>query len=219
MTKPQEWQDVIEAITTGDLVVLPTDTVYGIGCDPYSTSGVAKLLSAKGRQETMPPPVLAADWRSALAMADWTRLPTSDREQLQKAVEVLAREFWPGALTIIVPTSENLGWDMTKRNHTVALRVPDEPLTRALLEIAGPLAVTSANLTGKPPALTVKEARAFFSGKVRCYIDGGPSRVGEASTIIDATTNPIKAIRIGALDWDEIQRTLEDIEVTDLDQD
>lgn len=211
-----QWDDAISAIAGGELVVLPTDTVYGIGCDPFSAVAVARLLGSKGRGETMPPPVLAADTAQALELADWDRLPQEERDRARTAVEELAAAFWPGGLTLIVPTSQPFGWDTQTHGMTVAIRVPDEATTREILRRTGPLAVTSANLTGMAPALTVAEARDYFGGAVRCYLDGGAARVGEASTIVDCTVNPPRPIRMGALDWGKILLILEGDEGTDL---
>lgn len=203
-----EWELAQAAIRDGSLVVMPTDTVYGIGCDPYRASAVADLLGIKGRGKAMPPPVLAADVDQALALADWTLVAEEQRGAAQLRAERLARAYWPGALTLIVPTSRPFGWDMQTHGRTVAVRVPDEDLTRRLLDRTGPLAVTSANLTGRPPALTAEEARAYFGDRVRCYLDGGRAKVGEASTIINCMANPPQVIRAGALDWEEIQRVI-----------
>lgn len=196
------WDRAASAIEGGRLIVVPTDTVYGIGCDPYQPSAVADLLGTKGRGKTMPPPVLAADTEQALALADWRLAPAGVREFAER----LADAYWPGALTLIVPTSRNFGWDMATHGQTVAVRVPDQELTRDLLERTGPLAVTSANLTGQPPALTADEAREYFGELVAYYLDGGFAKVGEASTIIDCTTETPRLIRTGALNLDGILR-------------
>ncbi|MFT0762775.1 L-threonylcarbamoyladenylate synthase [Actinomyces sp. F1_1611] len=193
-----------ESTRAGQLIVLPTDTVYGIGANPFDQEAVTRLLAAKGRGETMPPPVLFARADEALAVADWSRVG----ERAARAAARLAQRYWPGALTLIVPTSAEFGWDLSLRGHTVAVRVPDQDQTRELLAETGPLAVTSANLTGEPPALTIEQARAYFGEKVSVYLDGGPARIGEASTIIDCSQWPPQLVRAGALDWEEIARDL-----------
>lgn len=216
MTRLEDWENITRGIRSGDLVVLPTDTVYGIGADPYSRSAVSRLLEAKGRGQSMPPPVLAADWESALALADWELFPGQDGAAARLQARRLAAAYWPGALTLIVPTSRNFGWEMGTHGSTVAVRVPDQAQARELLSHTGPLAVTSANLTGKPPALTASEARSYFGHRVAHYLDGGRAREGQPSTIVDATATPLRAIRVGALDWEDIKRTLEAPEAADL---
>lgn len=216
MSDTVNWEKIEESVSSGRLVVLPTDTVYGIGCDPYSRSAVANLLGTKRRGQTMPPPVLAPNWESALGLANWELLPSRFRSEVREQARTLARKYWPGALTLIVPTTRNFGWDMETHGKTVAVRVPDEPLTLRLLKTTGPLAVTSANLTGQSPALTVSEAQKYFGNRVDYYLDGGTAKVGKPSTILDATTTPMRMIRAGALDWEDIKRTLEDTGVTSL---
>lgn len=197
-----------EDVNSGALIVLPTDTVYGIGADPYSREAVSRLLAAKGREETMPPPVLAADAEAAFAFAAWDRMP----KRAQLAARRLAHEFWPGPLTLIVPTTANLGWDLSLHGGTVAVRVPNEEATLALLRQTGPLAVTSANLSGQAAALTVDEARGYFGEAVTHYVDGGKAKLGQASTIVSLADWPAQQLRAGALDWGTVSQVLEGID-------
>lgn len=191
----------VAAVRAGKLVVLPTDTVYGIGADPFNRQAVAALLAAKGRGQTMPPPVLGAD-ASVLDLADWSLIP--EGAPSPQLVKMWAQKHWPGPLTLVVPTSAPLGWDFGAFGPTVAVRVPDDTQTRELLKITGPLAVTSANLTGQPPALTVQQARDYFGDAVDTYLDGGHSPVAEASTIVDCSVNPPQLVRTGALEWESL---------------
>lgn len=188
----------IRAVKAGQLVILPTDTVYGIGTDPYNEGAIAALLQAKGRGESKPPPVLASSPEQALQMGSFANV-----EQLDKARR-LAEAFWPGPLTLIIPTEEKFGWNMSVLGATVAVRVPGHQLTRSVLAETGPLAVTSANLTGMPPALTVSHACGYFPGVVA--LDGGPAELGAASTIIDVTSG--RVIRPGALDLGLIEEVM-----------
>lgn len=197
-----------DAIRTGKLIVLPTDTVYGIGANPLSRDAVTKLLLAKGRGETMPPPLLCADAETAMSFIDPRRLPEGALTGIKKLTET----FWPGPLTLIVPTDTNVGWETEATGDTVAVRVPDDQNARQLLQHTGPLAVTSANLTGRPPANSVGEAREYFGEKVAVYIDGGPAKIGEASTIADCSVWPPRELRAGALEWSQVLRALEGIE-------
>lgn len=162
------------AVAEGQLVVLPTDTVYGVGSDPFSAAAVTRLLTAKGRGRDKPSPVLVASLDDAERLA--TEIPTAAR--------ALAREFWPGALTIVVPARPEIGWDLGETNGTVALRMPDNEAALELLRTAGPMAVTSANLTGQPPAQTAAQAREQLGEKVAVYLEAGPARGGVPSTIV-----------------------------------
>ncbi len=191
-------------VERAELLVLPTDTVYGIGADPYSAKAVARLLAAKGRGQQMPPPVLAATAEDALAFADHRRMTALAWDAANRLAEI----FWPGALTVVVPTAASLGWEA----DTVAVRVPDQELTREILLQTGPLAVTSANKTGHEPALTIDQARNYFGSLVSEYVDGGPAPLGIASTIVNLAEWPAQRLRAGALDWGAIAQVLEEIE-------
>ncbi len=157
--------------------MLPTDTVYGIGCDAFDATAVASVLAAKGRGRDMPPPVLIPTARTAQGLA--TQVPDYAQRLMEK--------FWPGPLTVVLQAQTSLHWDLGDTNGTVALRVPDHDLTLELLGDVGPMAVTSANTTGDPAARTVDEAVAMLGETVSVYLDAGPAGDGEASTIIDCT--------------------------------
>lgn len=184
-----------EALARRECVVLPTDTVYGIGADAFSPQAVAVLLAAKGRGRTMPPPVLmgSVDVLDGLAM----EVPEPARE--------LAREFWPGALTLIVQSQPTLTWDLGETRGTVALRVPDDEITRGLLQATGPLAVSSANRTGMPAATTVEQAQQMLGESVSVYLDGGERSSQEPSTIVDCTVEPFRVVRHGALSEEQLR--------------
>ena len=136
------------AVRRGEIVVLPTDTVYGIGCDAFDATAVASVLAAKGRGRDMPPPVLIPTARTAQGLA--TQVP----DYAQRLME----RFWPGPLTLVLKAQTSLHWDLGETNGTVALRVPDHEIALELLGDIGPMAVTSANTTGDPAARTVDEA-------------------------------------------------------------
>lgn len=185
-----------EAVASGGLVVLPTDTVYGIGADAFDASAVAALLAAKGRGRQMPPPVLVASPEMLDVLA--VGVPQAARE--------LARAFWPGALTLIVRAQPSLTWDLGETAGTVALRMPDDPVALALLRRTGPLAVSSANRTGRPAATTVAEAHDQLGARVAVYLDAGPARGGVPSTIVDATAPLLGVVRQGAIPPAELGR-------------
>ncbi|MGJ9426334.1 L-threonylcarbamoyladenylate synthase [Nesterenkonia halotolerans] len=184
-----------DALSRGEVVVLPTDTVYGIGADAFSPQAVAVLLAAKGRSRAMPPPVLIgrAEVMDALAV------------DVPEAARALAEAFWPGAMTLILEAQPSLHWDLGETHGTVALRMPADELALDLLNATGPLAVSSANRTGMDAATSVEEARQMLAESVSVYLDAGARSSSAASTIIDATVTPPRVVRQGALPLAEIQ--------------
>ncbi|WP_051107754.1 L-threonylcarbamoyladenylate synthase [Actinomadura atramentaria] len=181
--------EAASAVRRGDLVVLPTDTVYGVGADAFTPSAVQALLDAKGRGRDMPPPVLVGSVRAATALV----------EDLGTYGQDLIDEFWPGALTIVCRANQNLLWDLGETKGTVAVRMPMHELAVELLKETGPLAVSSANLSGRPAARTAAEAEEMLGDSVAAYLDGGPSGAGEASTIVDLTGPVPRLLRAGAI--------------------
>ncbi len=193
VTDPNSWgpaiDEAVNTISRGGLVVLPTDTVYGIGADAFDAAAVAALLAAKGRGRQMPPPVLVPDTRTLDGLA--TDVPDDARK--------LVEAFWPGGFTIILHSQPSLQWDLGETHGTVALRMPDHEAALALLRRTGPLAVSSANKSGQPAALEVGDAQAQLGDAVACYLDGGPVPGGVASTIVDATGEHLRVVREGAV--------------------
>ena len=190
---PALWGPAIdEAVATvgrGGLVVVPTDTVYGIGADAFNPTAVAALLAAKGRGRQSPPPVLVPDARTLAGLA----------RDVPEAVRDLVAAFWPGGLTIICHAQPSLMWDLGDTGGSVALRMPDHPTALALLRRTGPLAVSSANVTGAPPARDAADAHAQLGSSVAIYLDAGEAPGGVASTIIDATGPSLRIVREGAI--------------------
>ena len=195
------------SLDRNELVVLPTDTVYGIAANAFSAKGVEALLNAKGRDRTMPPPVLIPKVETMSALA----------ADLPLVANQLAAAFWPGALTMVLKAQRSLEWDLGETRGTVALRVPDHKITLALLEDVGPLAVSSANLTGKDAAVNVQQAVEYFGDKVAVYLDGGASPEADASTILDLTQvrdgEPIRVLRKGAISLDRIRSVIGNVEL------
>ena len=189
----------VEAIRAGDIVVLPTDTVYGVGADAFSAEAVASLLAAKGRGREMPPPVLVPSVRTVDGLA--TDVPAWARD--------LIREFWPGPLTLVFKAQSSLMWDLGETNGTVALRMPKDDIALAVLSEVGPVAVTSANLTGQPAATTVTAAASQLGAAVTVYLDGGPTTSTEVSTILDCTGEEYVVLRAGAITAEQIQAVLD----------
>jgi L-threonylcarbamoyladenylate synthase len=177
------------AVLGGELVVLPTDTVYGVGADAFSPAAVSRLLAVKGRGRDMPPPVLVGTVRAASALV----------EDLGPYGQQLIDEFWPGGLTIVCRAARTLSWDLGDTKGTVAVRMPQDPATLDLLRETGPMAVSSANLSGSPAATTAEQAREQLGDAVAVYLDGGPSAGGQASTIVDLTGDAPRLLRQGAI--------------------
>ena len=191
----------VDAVRGGGLIVLPTDTVYGIGADAFTPDAVAALLEAKGRGRDTPPPVLIGDHAVLLALA----------ADVPDYVEDLTDALWPGALTVILTAQRSLTWDLGETRGTVALRMPDDETALELLRSTGPLAVSSANRHGKPAALSVLDAATQLGDAVEIYLDGGPARIGESSTILDTTVTPAEIVREGAITKEQIIEVVGDI--------
>lgn len=192
------------AIAQGNLVVIPTDTVYGVAADAFVPAAVAKLLAAKGRGRQSPPPVLMPSAATLDALA----------ETVPDQVRALAQTFWPGGLTIVVDAQPSLAWDLGDTGGTVALRVPAHPIALELLHETGPLAVSSANLTGEPAARTATEAEGMLGESVAVYLEAGASSE-LASTILDVTpimrkTGPARILRDGAVSATALRDVLGD---------
>ena len=196
---PQSWgpslDEAVAALNRGAVVVLPTDTVYGIGADAFDADAVAALLAAKGRGRQMPPPVLVPDVRTLDGLA------TDVTDDVRELVE----RFWPGGLTVILTAQPMLAWDLGETHGTVALRMPHHPAALALLRRTGPLAVSSANRTGQPAAMSAQEAHDQLGASVQVYLDGGDAPGGVASTIVDATGPRMRVVRAGAITVDDLR--------------
>jgi L-threonylcarbamoyladenylate synthase len=177
------------AVLGGELVVLPTDTVYGVGADAFSPDAVSRMLTAKGRGREKPSSVLVGSVRAANALV----------EDLGPYGQALIDEFWPGGLTIICRSTRSLTWDLGETKGTVAVRMPQSELALELLRETGPMAVSSANLTGSPAATTAAQARDQLGEEVAVYLDGGECAVGVASTIVDLTGEQPRLLRRGAI--------------------
>ncbi|WP_273120059.1 L-threonylcarbamoyladenylate synthase [Actinomyces dentalis] len=167
-------------VRAGGLLILPTDTVYGIGALASDAAGVSRLLAAKGRDRRMPPPVLVADPAQAFDVV--ARLPDAAR--------VLIGAFWPGALTLVLDARADLDWDLGESGGTVALRMPDHPLALELLRRTGPMAVTSANRTGLAPATDAAAALAAFPGRVALADDAAAGPHGADILLLDGGPTP-----------------------------
>jgi tRNA threonylcarbamoyl adenosine modification protein (Sua5/YciO/YrdC/YwlC family) len=192
------------AITRGELIVIPTDTVYGIAADAFDPAAVKALLEAKGRGRDMPPPVLVSSAATLDALA--VDVPAWAR--------ALTEAFWPGALTLVCHQQSSLHWDLGETRGTVAVRVPDHEVAVAVLERTGPLAVSSANRTGMPAATDAAAAEAMLGHAVSVLVDAGPTPAADPSTIVDATTQTPRLLRLGAISVERIDEVLARFDVS-----
>lgn len=190
--------EATRAVQRGRLVVLPTDTVYGIGCDAFDEDAVERLLEAKGRGRDMPPPVLVSAKTTLEAIA--VDIPAWAR--------TLVDELWPGPLTLVLRQQPSLQWDLGETRGTVAVRMPDHEAALHLLERTGPMAVSSANLSGHPAATTAEEAEVMLGDAVRVILDGGQSPDAVPSTIVDCTGPQGRILRRGAIPVERLNEVL-----------
>ncbi len=186
------------ALRSGRLVVVPTDTVYGLAADAFDSAAVASLLAAKGRGRDMPVPVLVGSWNTI------DGLVFSVRPQARE----LIRAFWPGGLSIVVQQAPSLSWDLGEARGTVMLRMPLHPVALELLQEVGPLAVSSANISGRPPAENVSQAREQLGTQVGVFLDGGPAQHAKPSTIVDLTADQPRVLRAGAVPTEAVAEVL-----------
>lgn len=182
------------ALRAGQLVVMPTDTLYGIAADAFQAAATRKVFRAKRRSRTFPLPVLV---RSPKQLAGLVTV-------VPEAAEALMAAYWPGPLTIVVPADPNLMWDLGENQGTVAVRMPLDDVALAIIREVGPLALTSANLAGQPPAPTAEEARRQFAEAVALYVDDGPRRSRDPSTVVDLTREEPHVLREGLLPADAV---------------
>jgi L-threonylcarbamoyladenylate synthase len=189
-----------QAIKDGECIVLPTDTVYGIGVDAFSAAAVQRLLDAKARGRDMPPPVLIGEPALIRTLA----------AEVPQTAEALVDRHWPGALTVICRIQPSLRMDLGDTEGTIALRVPDHELARDILRRTGPMAVSSANISGLPAALTCDEAIEQLGNSVSVYLDGGPlgGAGGAPSTIVDFSRREDgDVLRRGAISVETLRET------------
>jgi tRNA threonylcarbamoyl adenosine modification protein (Sua5/YciO/YrdC/YwlC family) len=192
----------IDAVRRGQLIVMPTDTVYGIGADAFDSRAVTDLLAAKGRGRDMPVPVLVGSWRTldGLVMS------------VNRATRDLIEAFWPGGLTLVVEHAPSLAWDLGDAYGTVAVRMPLHPVALEILTETGPMAVSSANSTGMPPAATAADAEAQLGHQVDVYLEAGAGGAQVPSTIVDVTGKVPRVLREGAVDLGELRKVVADVE-------
>jgi L-threonylcarbamoyladenylate synthase len=191
----------VEAVKSGELVVLPTDTVYGVGADAFTAHAVNALQNARGADRRVPPPVLVGSRHTLDGLV----------YSLPKAARELADAFWPGALTIIVEHSPSLQWDLGDTGGVVAVRMPLHPVALEVLREVGPMAVTTANKIGQPPPATAEDARDQLEYAVRIYLEAGAAADPAPSTIVDVTGDVPRVLRNGAIPYEKLRDLVPDI--------
>jgi len=215
----EAWDSLLEVgsklVANGELLVVPTDTVYGVACDPFNPSAVDRLFAAKQRNRDLPLPVLVHTWRQAIGLV----------AEVDRRARALIAAYWPGPLTIVFREADGLGWDLGASRGTVAVRMPKQHFTLALICKTGPLAVTSANISGQPTPATVPEIMEQLDEHVGVYFDAGPlhdaaagttadaapTAAGAApSTIVDLSGPELRVLREGPIPEAEIHRVLEE---------
>jgi len=196
--RPAHIAQAARAVADGSVVVLPTDTLYGIGADAFNSQAVTDLLTAKGRGRDMPVPVLVGSWSTIDGLV--VHVPSQVRD--------LIEAFWPGGLTLIVEHAPSLAWDLGDARGTVAIRMPLHPVALELLAQTGPMAVSSANRTSMPPAITAAEALEQLGDSVAVYLDSGAVPLGQPSTIVDLTGVAPRLVRAGAVSVEQLRDVL-----------
>ena len=189
------------AAEAGNLVVMPTDTVYGIGADAFNAAAVRALLAAKGRGPDMPVPVLVGSWTTidGLTMA------------VSPVARTLIEALWPGGLSLVIEHAPSLSWDLGDSRGTVMVRMPLHPVALDLLRMVGPMAVSSANRSGMPPATTAAAATEQLGDDVAVYLDGGQAPIGVASTVVDLTGGVPRVLRQGAVSLDRLREVVGEV--------
>jgi L-threonylcarbamoyladenylate synthase len=191
----------VEAVKSGELVVMPTDTVYGIGADAFTPHAITALHHARSVTNHVPPPVLVGSRHTLDGLV----------YSLPKAARELADAFWPGALTLYVEHSPSLQWDLGETGGQVAIRMPLHPVALEVLREVGPMAVTTANKIGRPAPTTAEEAREQLEYSVRVYLEAGPCPDPVPSTIVDVTGDVPRIRRNGAIPLEKLRDVIPDV--------
>jgi L-threonylcarbamoyladenylate synthase len=192
----------VEAVQRGDLVVFPTDTMFGIGGDAFKSWAVTALQNARGQHRSRPVSVLVGSRNTLDGLV--YGLPATARD--------LVEAFWPGALTIIIEHASSLQWDLGETDGKVAVRMPLHPLALEVLRETGPMAVSSANKDGTPAAKTAAEARDQFGYSVSVYLEAAVSPDPQVSTIVDLSGSRPVLVRAGAIPYEQLIEVAPDME-------
>ncbi len=195
--QPNAIQHAVDVLQHGGLVAFPTDTVYGLAAIPFKEEYVEGLFSAKGRNNARAIAVLIGDYKDLNRVA----------ERFDETSKRLANSFWPGPLTLVVPKLASLP-EALSQDGTIGVRMPDHPAALSLLRRIGPLAVTSANLSGQENANTAEEVYRQLSGRVHLILDGGRTVGGVPSTVVNCTSPVMTILREGPISRKDIEKAL-----------
>jgi L-threonylcarbamoyladenylate synthase len=198
--EPESWaiEQAIKLLKAGEIIAFPTDTVYGVGADPFNEKAVDRIFTAKKRPRDKPFQVL---------ISNQSHIESITESQLE-IINELASEFWPGALTMVVPARENFPRWVTCGLDTVGVRMPANKIALELIEAFGPIAATSANISGFPDPVNAREVIEYLGGSLPLIIDGGPTPGNIPSTVMDISVNPPVVLRHGKLTIEELNRVL-----------
>jgi L-threonylcarbamoyladenylate synthase len=192
-------QEAAKLIRSGAVIAIPTDTLYALAADPFSVDAVRRLFDAKGRPDNRPVPLIAADLAQVAAHVG----------ALSVEAARLAATFWPGPLTMLMAAPRGLAPQVSAGTDRVGVRVPDEVVARAECQAVGhPLTATSANVSDEPPTADPAVVEETLGDRIDLLLDGGPTRGGSPSTIVDTTVTPAALVRAGAVSWEKIQACL-----------
>ena len=190
---------VADALLSGGIAAIPTDTLYGLAADPFNSVAVARLFRLKGRMAAQPIPLIAASRDQV----------TAQLGRLSSPAARLAARYWPGPLTILLPAPAHLALEVSAGTGRVGVRVPAHSVARALCDACGtPLTATSANLSGRPPSNDPEEVARELNGRVDIVLDAGLSPGGPPSTVVDLTGTEPALVRLGAITWEEVLQCL-----------
>jgi L-threonylcarbamoyladenylate synthase len=195
----KDLSNAVAALRGGDVIVFPTETLYGLGADALNFTAVEKVFQLKGRDPNNPFPVLVSD-RSMLNLLV---------AEISPLAEKLIERFWPGPLTLVLPARENIPPPLVNSTGAIGVRISNQPIASEIVRMLGrPLTATSANPSGQPPAQTLAQARDYFSGKIEIFIDGGALTSKTGSTVAAVVGNKIKIIRAGEIGKNELEKAL-----------
>jgi L-threonylcarbamoyladenylate synthase len=202
--KADDLSHVVAALKRGEVIVYPTETLYGLGADALNLNAVEKVFQLKGRDPQTPIPVLVADREMLGALVD----------EIPALAEKLMAKFWPGPLTLVLAARKDIPSALLNADGGIGVRISSQPIATELVRALGrPLTATSANPSGREPARTAEQARDYFSEEIRVYLDGGPLTSKTGSTVVEIGNNAITIIREGEIGKSELQRAVGEREV------
>lgn len=189
----------VDALKRGEVIVFPTETFYGLGADAFNEAAVGQVVSLKGRSPDQTVPIIVAD----------REMLNSVVTHVSPAAQKLIDQFWPGPLTLVLPAKKNLPALLLNRDGGIGVRISSHPLaTRLARELGHPITATSANPSGREPSRTLEKARAYFSGQIEIFLDGGRLEGKKGSTVMDVSQDKIRIVRQGEIPSEELKRIL-----------